>query len=243
MFKPKGSTQFNCFSPPVMLATFIIETTLACYSLWRYKMNVLGRLVVTSLVALALFQLCEYHVCGGWGMRAEEWARVGFVAITLLPPLGLHILYVLGGNRNRRLVMAAYVTMLACCAYFLAAPNAFSGYACTGNYVIFQIGTSMAGIYGVYYYGWLVTAMALAVRWANGFMKAGNNGHTRLLATRGLIVGYLIFLVPTALANSVKPETRRGIPSIMCGFAVLFALILTMYVLPKLGEKRSQISS
>jgi len=52
------------------------------------------------------------------------------------------------------------------------------------------------------------------------------------------MVGYLVFLVPTALAYSVSPATRRGIPSIMCGFAVLFALILTLYVLPLAATRR-----
>jgi len=54
-----------------------------------------------------------------------------------------------------------------------------------------------------------------------------------------LVLGYLVFLIPTALANSVKPETRRGIPSIMCGFAVLYAIILALYILPKVGARRT----
>jgi hypothetical protein len=55
-----------------------------------------------------------------------------------------------------------------------------------------------------------------------------------------MVVGYLVFLVPTALANTVAPETRRGIPSIMCGFAVLFALILAVYITPRIGRLRRQ---
>jgi hypothetical protein len=38
------------------------------------------------------------------------------------------------------------------------------------------------------------------------------------------------------VANTVKPETRQGIPSVMCGFAVLFALILAGYILPRAGK-------
>ena len=70
--------------------------------------------------------------------------------------------------------------------------------------------------------------------------KKGRLAIARLQTVRGLIIGYLIFLVPTALANSIKPSTRRGIPSIMCGFAVLFALIMTLYILPRASELQAQ---
>jgi hypothetical protein len=236
--KDDTSIQLNCFSPPVMLATFIIEMTLAVYTLWRYKMNVLGRLVITSLVALATFQLCEYHVCGGMGLRAEEWSRFGYVAITLLPPIGLHILHVLADKPRRRLVVTSYVTMAGCIGFFLFTRSAFRGYQCTGNYDIFQIGDRMALLYGFYYYGWLFGAIGLGINWANELKSAGKKAYNRLQSVRGLIIGYLVFLVPTALANTVNPATRRGIPSIMCGFAVLFAIILAVYILPKLGVLR-----
>ncbi len=233
-----GSLRLNCFSPPVMLATFVTELLLATYTLWRYRLNVLGRLVLMSLLALAMFQLCEYRVCGGWGVDASEWARAGYVAITLLPPLGLHLLHVLAGKPGRRLVAVAYASMAGFIAFFLLDPVVFRSYQCTGNYVIFQIGEHPAVAYGVYYYGWLFAAIGLGVTWANRLAAKGAAGRNRLLAMRALIIGYLVFLVPTALANSVRPETRRGIPSIMCGFAVLFALILTLYILPRLGQKR-----
>jgi hypothetical protein len=237
--RKRNPNQLNCFSPPIMLATFTIETILGAYTIWRYKLNVLGRLVLSSLLALALFQLCEYHVCGGLGLRAEEWARLGFVAITLLPALGLHMLYVLAGKSERRVVWAAYATMTIICVYFSVSPGAFDGFACTGNYDIFQIGSWQSAIYGLYYYGWLLTAIVKAMRWADDLMDAKTpSGHKRLSVVRGLIVGYLVFLVPTAIANTVKPETRRGIPSIMCGFAILFAFILVCYIMPKMGAKR-----
>jgi len=236
------STQLNCFSPPVMLATFAIEMVLAAYTIWRYKLNVLARLAVAMLVALAIFQLCEYHVCGGLGLRAKEWSRIGYIAITLLPPIGLHMLHVLADKPRRRLIVTAYITMGVAVAYFLIDRTAFKGYACTGNYNIFQIGARPAIVYAIYYYGWLFTSIGFCFRWAKELRKVGKAGLQKLSAVQGLIIGYLVFLVPTALANTVKPETRRGIPSIMCGFAVLFALILVLYIMPKRGRRRTKPS-
>lgn len=232
------STQFNCFSPPVMVATVIIELSLAVYTLWRYKMDRLTRLVVVCVLALTVFQISEYFVCTGSGLSAGDWSRLGYVAITALPALGLHILHVLAAKPKRRLVIAAYASMVGFMAYFLTYQTAFTGFACTGNYVIFQIGENPAIAYGAYYYGWILTAMYLGGRWAGQLRKRSVSAYSRVKTLRALVVGYLVFLVPTAVVYSVSPSARRGIPSIMCGFAVLFAVILTIYVLPLAASKR-----
>jgi hypothetical protein len=225
-----------CFSPPIMLATFIIEITAAVYATWRYRLNVLGRLVVASLLSLGLFQLSEYFVCGGAGLTASGWARAGYVAITMLPPLGLHVLYVLGERPGRRLVTACYTMAVGFIAYFLSYSYAFTGYQCTGNYVIFQLAIHSGIAYGAYYYGWLLAALGLGVRWLR---RQANLPKPRRQAIKGLLAGYLVFILPTAISNTVKPETRQGIPSIMCGFAVLYALILVAYMLPRVGQLRT----
>jgi NADH:ubiquinone oxidoreductase subunit 6 (subunit J) len=123
-------------------------------------------------------------------------------------------------------------------AYFMHYHAAFIGYKCTGNYVIFQIGARPALAYATYYYGWLLTAIGMGVVWANELQAAGKRAKPRLQMVQALIIGYLVFLVPTTISNSVSPATRSGIPSIMCGFAVLFAIILTMYILPRGAKAR-----
>jgi hypothetical protein len=238
----QSSTQFNCFSPPVMIATVVIELALLLYTVWRYKMDILTKLVALCVFALAVFQISEYNVCAGNGVTAGDWSRLGYAAITTLPPLGLHILHVLAAKPKRRLVGASYLTMVGFIAYFLTYPAVFTGFACTGNYVIFQIGVRSALTYGAYYYGWLFTALYLGFRWAHQLVKPGPPVANRLKTIQALIVGYLVFLVPTALAYSVSPVSRRGIPSIMCGFAILFALILTLYVLPLAASKRVMLA-
>jgi hypothetical protein len=128
--------------------------------------------------------------------------------------------------------MAGFMT------YFVVASNAFIGHECTGNYVIFQIGANPSIAYSLYYYGLLLTALVLGYVWA-GKANISKKGKAQVMA---LMAGYLVFLLPTGIANSVKPETRAGIPSIMCGFAVLFALILVLYIAPKAGTLREPFS-
>lgn len=222
-----------------MAATLVIELVLFAYTLWRYKLTVVARLALLAVGALAVFQASEYQVCTGFGMNAENWSRLGYVAITALPPLGLHLMYVLAGKPGRRLVLAGYTLMAGFMIYFLSYHAAFIGYQCTGNYVIYQIGKGPSIAYGLYYYTGLFTAIGLGVKWASETLRKGSS-RRKLQTIQALIVGYLVFLVPTALANSVNPETRRGIPSIMCGFAVLFALILVLYILPRVAQRRSK---
>lgn len=215
------------------------ETSMAIYTIWRYKMTVLTRLVVTLLVSLATFQLAEYYVCTGPGPQAIPWSRLGFVAITTLPPLAIHIMHILADKPGRRLVIGAYASMAGFVAFFLASPAAFAGHQCTGNYVIFQFSEKVTGIYSIYYYGWLFTGIALGYRWTSELKVKCKTTCKQLQSVQGLILGYLVFLVPVAIANTIKPQTRRGIPSIMCGFAILLALILTLYILPRVAERKA----
>ena len=229
-------TQLNCFSPPVMIATFVIEIVLVVYTVWRYKLDVLSRLITATLFFLGLFQLSEYFVCGGAGLSASTWSRTGYVAITMLPPLGLHILHVIAKRPARNLVATAYATGAGFAGYFLAYSQAFTGYQCTGNYVIFQLAETTMLAHRVYYFGWLAIALLLGGYWLR---KRADLSAAQRQSIWGMIAGYLVFIVPATVVVTIKPEAMSGIPSIMCGFAVLFALILVFYISPRLGKRRS----
>ncbi len=195
------------------------------------------------LVALATFQLAEYFVCTGIGSMAVPWSRVGFVAITALPPLGLHIMHVLAGKPKRRLVYSAYGLMAVFMTFFLAGSGVFTGHQCTGNYVIFQFSDNVTGAYSLYYFGWLLTGISLGFRWAGELKAKGKTAIRQLQIVQAMILGYLVFLVPSALAMAVKPEVRRGIPSVLCGFAVMLALIIVVYILPRSSNAEARLTN
>jgi hypothetical protein len=119
--------------------------------------------------------------------------------------------------------------------FFLISSSALAAHECTGNYVIFQIGVGASQAYGLYYYGWLLAAIWLGYRQ----LKNGRLPKKSSQAVVGLIVGYFIFLIPTGIANTVTPASRDGIPSIMCGFAIFFALILALHITPLVTTPRT----
>ncbi len=231
--KERGTgTVFACFSPPVMLATFAIEIGYLLYVLIRYKMNALTRLSAALLFFLAVFQLSEYFVCGA-DHSASLWSRLGFVSITLLPPIGIHLIHTLAGKAWNNITGAAYGMAAVWVGVFAFFEHAFSGHQCAGNYIIFQVKPGLGGLYFAYYYFWLAIGTWLAYHYALEVKKRDKN------SLYMLAVGYLTFLVPTTTVNLLKPETQAGIPSVMCGFAIILASILVFGILPRSAVKRT----
>ena len=231
IFKFDRNTLY-CFSPPVMIATSLIELTLLIYNVIRYKLTKLTFLVALTLLLLALFQLSEFRVCRG-SSAIEQWSHFGYVAITLLPTIGIHIISTIRGKKHNPLVYLGYLTSAIYVAYFALTANSLVGDACLGNYVIFQVNTGLTWLYGLYYYGWVILGLASSYIYAKK-----SKIKKQKMALYAFSVGYASFLIPTTTANLLDKTTLRGIPSIMCGFAVLLAIIITLWVMPKVGEKR-----
>lgn len=233
----KKSTTFYCFSPPVMLATFAIEIIFAAYILWRYKFTPITRLIVLLLTFLAVFQGTEFLLCGGMALSGGTWSRIGYAAITMLPPLGIHLAYLLADKKPGPVVAFAYITCAAFIAYFVFATQAISGHTCYANYVTFSTHDASVIPYAVYYYGWLFVGTFLTWKWANTLDKH------RKAALYALMTGYLALLIPTTTVTLIWDETLAGIPSIMCGFAIILAGILTMKVAPESIKLRKNTKS
>ena len=223
----QSNTYLYCFSPPVMLATFLLEISFAIYILWRYQMTAITRLVVAILGFLAMFQATEYMLCGGFALQGGDWSRIGYAAITILPPLGIHLAYKLANKKTGLVVAAGYITAALFIGYFVFASHAISGHTCYANYATFSTSSGSSLIYGLYYYGWLMVGSYLSWKWAPKL-----DTHRRA-ALSALLLGYLALLVPTTAVNLIDQSTMAGIPSIMCGFAIILAFILVGRVAPE----------
>lgn len=214
-----------------MLATFLIEVCLIVYTVWRYKLNPVTRLTVLLLLFLAIFQLSEYMLCGGLGWTGVEWTRLGYASITMLPPLGLHLAITLAKKpRFRWLALLAYITAGLFIYFFIFVTRSLDGVECRPNYVVFHLDDSLVYLFVLYYYGWMAITSTLAILWSRT-----SKYRRQLLA---LCAGYAAFIVPTTFITIINPATVDGIPSIMCGFAVLMAITLVGWVLPGAARKR-----
>jgi hypothetical protein len=214
-----------------MIATFVIESILLIYTVVRYRMSTLGRIVAATLLFLAIFQFAEYHVCGHSFIPAS-WSRIGFVAITMLPPLGIHLVQEITGKKSKLQLAVAYGSSFAFAALFGLNASTFEGHVCAGNYAIFQLHSPIGGAYFLWYY--LALFWGIVTSWFAAQESKPNIRKALYLQ----IVGYISFILPTSIVNAINPQTMVGIPSIMCGFAVSYALILTFGVVPLVLKQR-----
>jgi hypothetical protein len=212
--------RFFCFTPEVMLATFLIEIFLAVYVFIRYRIAALGRLTAVILVLLAAFQISEYQICGG--ANQIFWSKTGYTAITALPALGLALVSLVTGKKN--FLKLGYALMFLYILIFLFAPKAISGAVCEKNYLVFYTNQQLSWTYTVYYFGFLILAIWEA--WENRTDKNKN-------LLNWIIAGYLSFILPMGIVYILSPAARQAIPSIMCGFALILAFILAFKVAPK----------
>ena len=230
-FSP-STNKFYCFSPPVMIATFLFEIFSVVYILWRYKLNLATQIIIAILVNLAIFQYAEYRICDGGDI---QWAKIGFVAISFLPPLGIHLASVIA-KKNTQYISLIY-GLAAMFSLFFLLTSAIESQVCGGNYVIFEYAKSPLAliVYPLYYYSLTLMGMILSFKWARD-----KNNHKSKTALVSLGAGYAIFLIPTTTVNILAPQTIQAIPSIMCGFAVLLAVALVWKVVPNTTSLRSK---
>ncbi|MCU0667554.1 MAG: hypothetical protein MUF85_02965 [Patescibacteria group bacterium] len=222
-----------------MIATFMLEIAMAVYVIFNYRHLFVARLITATLLCLGSFQLAEWMVCqGAMGISSMGWAKIGFVAISFLPPLGIHISNSIAGKKNNKLIATGYGLAVVFSGYFLFATRGISDSICGGNYVIFQLAPGAVNMFSGYYYMMLLIGTGIAL-----YYSVKTKDTNIKSALQWMSIGYISFMLPTVLAVIRYPSASSGIPSIMCGFAVLLALILVLFVLPRYLASLKTVSS
>jgi hypothetical protein len=213
-----------CFSPPVMLATMAIEGILAIYVLLRYRRGAFAKIAAVLLALLGIFQLSEFQVCSN--QNPLFWSHFGLAAITLLPIVGLQLIsYV---TQKRRFLVIGCAIAAALVLVFLFVPQSITGSLCGGNYVVFNGPTGLYQFYGAYYFAFLIFAI-----WQLLETMREKKGTIIRQVLRWFIIGYLSFMAPMGVIYALYAPARVAVTSIMCGFAVILALIVAFQIVPK----------
>lgn len=219
-----------CFSPLAMIVTYGLETALAFYVSMRCPASRFRAIVISLLLCLAVFQLVEFEICEGSASLMLAWTKLGLVAITLLPALGMHL--VAKVTRTSWFVWTGYAFAVAYGATFVIWPGAVKDGVCHGNYVILDVqGGALGLIYELYYAAFMLLAVLELVLRLTKRKSAIGFGFSRRLIWLTLI-GYMSFILPMAAADLLSPTLREATPSVMCGFAVGFALLLALWIAP-----------
>lgn len=221
-----------------MFFTFSAELILAGWTFLRARTTKFGRGAIYTLIFLAFFQISEFQICAG--SNPLLWSKIGLFSITILPVIGIYLISLI--NKKTWLLYLGYILSIGFGLYFVFVPKAIDGAACGGNYVIFNGPETLFKFYGFYYFGFLLFAM-----WES-FQRLKEDSTNKILRKIlfWFIVGYLSFIVPLTLVYIFIASSRIGVASIMCGFALVFAFILALKIVPlyqKLDQHNSKIKN
>ncbi len=220
--KDDGSLTLYCFNPAVTLLTFIVETSFAIYALIRYRRSLFCNISVALLLLLAWFQIGEYVLCTQH-VDLMMWSQIAFASITFLPVLAAHLVTIATGRRA--LVPLGYVIAAAFIYVIIFIPPVSITTSCTGRFVIFDAASPFIFPYIVFYLGYIILG---ASRLGHALLKRYGDRET----SYWLLAGYASFVVPTIIVYAFFESSRVGFSSILCGFAIFFAFIIGMKILP-----------
>ena len=224
------------YSPTLAVATagFEILAALWAFSLiWsrRDGKRQLGcperRIAATTgliLLLLAGYQMTEVAICANVG-SSGFMPRLAFIIVTWLPALGLLLVAQVQRPINRSFYGFS-VGMLAASAGIVAwiclDPSFASASVCNAVYARYAHAMPRFQLYGAYYWAGLLgmaLLSGLGVRTAQTPIRRRLHGH--------VLLGTLGFVLPSIALSYAVPATRGALPSILCHFALILALLLT----------------
>ncbi len=221
-----NKNKLYCFTPLASLLTFVVEFILAAYVIIRYRHTLFGRISALLLILLGTFQLSEYFICTT--SHTDIATRIGYAAITFLPILSIHLIAI--ATKKTALTLVGYIAASIITGVILFVPGVFEYTNCSGKFVIFFNKFYFSLWFGAYYLFFILAGIFLAVS------RLYNQHYSKRLL-KWFLIGYASFLVPTAALFVLIEATRIAVGSIMCGFAVLLAIILVVKILPIYHEE------
>lgn len=224
ILRPKStSTTFFCFTPLVSLSTFVIEFCFALYVLVKYKPTLFSKLCVLVLVCLGVFQFSEFLICTTPYLDVS--IKLGYIAITLLPALGIHIIYSLT-NRWKFFAYISYAWAAILVLAIVFVPKVAFLATCNPNYVSYTSNSVFSFSHWLYY----VVSMGVGVLLLS-YAIVKHIGDRK--EEKWMIVSYFVFIIPSMILFYTNTIQHIALPSVMCGFAILTAIIFVAVIIPR----------
>lgn len=211
----------NNYDGIVSLLFFCIELLLFI-NIWFLSKSKYKNLIALILALLASYQLFEFLICG-LNLYDESMLYFAFVIITYLPPTGLLLVIRVNNIRLNKpailFIPAAFFTL-----YYFFFQNQFSLKKCTVLYASYHY--PLGFLYGLFYYLPMLIAVILLIK-----NYATSSSQKQRKENLILLTGYLSFTIPMGIALILYPEFRTAIESVLCKFAIVFAIIISYFAL------------
>lgn len=213
-----------CFTPGISFATAVIEFLLVAIMMYAFRPSAFRNYFAILISFLGLYQFSEFMLCTG--MYPLAWAVVGFVVYSFIPAIGLDLMMEhMGIKRIKALI---YVFPIAVSIFAILSPGFAGGAYCQDYFVqvLNMINAPMNGfeeivgaLYRMFYTGFII-AMAIIGILGTIYSKKAKESAVSFL----VFLAVIIMSVPTYLVVFIWPEYNLSFPSVLCHFALLFAL-------------------
>jgi len=176
---------------------------------------------------LAAYQIAEVAICANV-TAAGFTPRLAFVIVTWLPALGLLLIAQLLRPRSRMLTGSAYAMLAAAAGIvvWIVVDRSFaSASVCNAVYARY---THTMPRFLVYSWFYCLGLLGMIVSSGYGTMICRDPRRQRQLVA--VFMGTVAFVALAILTSRFVPPARGALPSIMCHYALLFAIALTRLI-------------
>ena len=188
--------------------------------------NKFNKLAIMLILILMTYQLLEFLMCQV-GLSSSLIAYFAFAVISLLPPLNFILVTELYNFKSKSIVLI-FLPATAFILYYLFVLDQFTVTSCAVLYATYNY--PLGDLYGLFYYAPVVAVIVFLLRG----IKKGMDKKT-LFISKVLFAGNIIISIPTAIAFILIAAGDyyliAKIESIMCKFAFVYALCLSIVCL------------
>ncbi len=180
-------------------------------------------IIFTIMLILQTYQLSEFLLC--IGVTQNFVVRLALSIITFLPPTGYLLTIRVLQCKRKFILLIFYLSLIfgiILTIYFFFVDTTIALQDCNPVYAIYQIGLKY--LYGVYYN--LVIGFSLLVIFYQIIFKKILKHNLKGLF---VLIAYISFLLPMTITLIVDPELLSAATSIMCKYAILLAIMLSIF--------------
>jgi hypothetical protein len=186
-----------------------------------------NKFLASAIITLLFgYQLLEFLMCQA-GLAYPSFAYAAFFVISFLPPVSL-IFVLRFFNYNYKPALLFFLPALAFIVYYSTVLDHFEVVSCTVLYAAYNY--PLGDLYGFFYYLPVVLSMIILFR---EIQKS--QVKFKIKTTKILFTGHLFMALPVIaaflLAELNAAEMLSAIESIMCKFALVYALCITYVII------------
>ncbi len=215
------------YSPVLAVVTAAFEIAVAVWALRGPGQRRIVRTTSAILLLLAGYQIAEVAICANVA-AAGFTPRLAFIIVTWLPALGLLLIAQLLRPGSRTLTGSAYAMLAAAAGIvvWIVVDRSFaSASVCNAVYARYTHAMPRFLIYSSFY--WLGLLGMIAFSGYGAKTCRDPRRHRQLVQ---IFVGTVAFVALAMSTSWFVPPARGALPSIMCHYALLFAVALTRLI-------------